>query len=377
METPFYRDTWVEVDLNCIYENVQNTKKYLPDGVDIIAVVKANGYGHGAVEVAQTALQAGATALAVALLDEALELREKGIEAPILVLGWTRPEDVKIAAEHRISLTVFQIDWLNAALGFLDSNQSIHFHLKIDTGMGRIGITEKYQADEIINFILDNPQFKMTGVFTHFATADELDLNYLQMQYNRFLTSLSWLKDRDIQVQTVHCANSATALRFPDKAFNAVRLGISMYGLTPSQDIKDQLPFLLKEAFSLKSKLVHVKNMVAGERVSYGGTYEIIENEWIGTVPIGYADGWIRKLKSSDVLVNGERCPIVGRICMDQLMIGLLRQVPVGTEVTLIGKQNNEEIPIDEIAKILDTINYEIPCLISSRVPRTYIHLKN
>ncbi|HHW38452.1 MAG TPA: alanine racemase [Bacillales bacterium] len=375
MEAPFYRDTWVEVDLNCIYENVQNTKKHLSGEVDIIAVVKANGYGHGAYAVAQTALAAGATALAVAFLDEALELRKKGIQAPILVLGWTRPEDVQIAAKHHITITVFQLEWLHSAVEFLESNQTIHFHLKVDTGMGRVGIKEQHEANEIINFTLENPQFKMTGVFTHFATADELDLTYLEKQYHRFLTSLGWLKDRNIQLKTVHCANSATALRFPDKAFNAVRLGISMYGLSPSPAIKEQLPFPLKEAFSLKSKIVHVKQMVTGERVSYGATYEIIENEWIGTVPIGYADGWIRKLKSSDVLVNGERCPIVGRICMDQLMISLPGQAPVGTEVTFIGKQNNEEIHIDEIAKILDTINYEIPCMISSRVPRTYIKM--
>lgn len=368
----FFRDTWVEVDLNCIYENVQNTKKHLTDGVEIIAVVKANGYGHGAFEIAQTALAAGATSLAVAFLDEALELRQKGIEAPILILGWTRPEDVQIAAKHHITLTVFQLEWLKSARDILEPNQTVQFHLKVDTGMGRIGIKDQHEANEIINFILENPQFSMTGVFTHFATADELDLTYLEKQYHHFITSIGWLKDRNIQVKTVHCANSATALRFPDKAFNAVRLGISMYGLSPSPEIKDQLPFPLKEAFSLKSKIVHVKQMVPGERVSYGGTYEIIENEWIGTVPIGYADGWIRKLKSSDVLVNGERCPIVGRICMDQLMIRLPDQVPVGTEVTLIGKQNNEEISIDEIAKILDTINYEIPCMISSRVPRTY-----
>lgn len=377
VETPFYRDTWVEVDLNCIYKNVQNTKRYLADGVDIIAVVKANGYGHGAYAVAQTALAAGANALAVALLDEALELRQKGIEAPILILGWTRPEDVQVAAKHHITLTVFQMEWLMSALRFLKSNQTIDFHLKVDTGMGRIGIKEQHEADEIMDFILENPQFKMTGVYTHFATADELDLTYFEKQYHRFITSLGWLKDRNIQVKTVHCANSATALRFPNlnNAFNAVRLGISMYGLSPSPDIKDQLPFPLKEAFSLKSKIVHVKQLVAGERVSYGGTYEIIENEWIGTVPIGYADGWIRKLKSSEVLVNGERCPIVGRICMDQLMISLPEQVPAGTEVVLIGKQNSEEIHIDEIAKILDTINYEVPCMISSRVPRIYMKM--
>ncbi|HHY74991.1 MAG TPA: alanine racemase [Bacillus bacterium] len=369
----FYRDTWVEVDLNCIYENVQNTKKHLPDGVDIIAVVKANGYGHGALEVARTALKAGASYLAVALLDEALELRRQGIEAPILILGWIRPEDVLLAAQYNITLTVFQLEWLERAVKFLQKGDTVQFHLKVDTGMGRIGVREKREADEIINFISEHPQFKMTGVFTHFATADELDVTYFQMQYSRFLKSLDWLKERKVQVNTIHCANSATGLRFPEKVFNAVRLGISMYGLSPSTAIKKELPFPLKEAFSLRSKLVHVKELSPGERVSYGGTYEIIENEWIGTVPIGYADGWIRKLKSAFVLVNGERCPIIGRICMDQLMISLPDKVPVGTEVTLIGKQQNEVISIDEIAELVDTINYEIPCIISSRVPRTYI----
>ena len=375
METLFFRDTWVEVDLNCIYENVQNMKKYLPADVTIIAVVKANAYGHGAYQVAKTALKAGASCLAVALLDEALELRRQGIEAPILILGWVRPEDVQVAAKQNITLTVFQLDWLEKAKQFLEADQSVAFHLKVDTGMGRIGVREQSEADEIIDFILEHPEFKMTGVFTHFATADELDLTYFQMQYDRFLTSLHWLKDRQINVETVHCANSATGLRFPDKVFNAVRLGISMYGLTPSPEIKNVLPFPLKEAFSLKSKLVHVKQMGPDERVSYGGTYKTNENEWIGTVPIGYADGWIRKLKSAEVLVNGERCPIVGRICMDQMMIRLEKEVPVGTEVTLIGRQLYGEITIDEIAKLLDTINYEIPCMISQRVPRTYISL--
>lgn len=376
VKTHFFRDTWVEVDLNCIYENVQNTKKHLPDGVEIIAVVKANGYGHGAFEVAKTAISAGANSLAVALLDEALELRQKGIEAPILILGWIRPEDAQIVAENKITATVFQLDWLQKAMGFLAENQTIEFHLKVDTGMGRIGVREQWEADEIIDFVLGHQQFKMTGIFTHFATADELDLTYFNMQYNRFLTSLQWLKERHVEVNMIHCANSATGLRFPDKAFNAVRLGISMYGLSPSYEIKNELPFPLKEAFSLRSKLVHVKELPSGERVSYGGTYKTVEKEWIGTVPIGYADGWIRKLKFAEVLIHGERCPIVGRICMDQMMIRLPREFPIGTDVTLIGRQQREEISIDEIAKLLDTINYEIPCLISSRVPRTYTDYK-
>ncbi|NSL52470.1 alanine racemase [Calidifontibacillus erzurumensis] len=376
METVFYRDTWAEVDLNCIYENVQNLKKHLPNDVAIIAVVKANGYGHGALQVARTALEAGASFLAVALLDEALELRKQGINAPILVLGWTRPKDVQVAIRNNITLTVFQMDWLKTAKEFLDEEQQVHFHLKIDTGMGRIGVREEEEFDEIINFLKEHPQFKMTGVFTHFATADELDTSYFQMQYNRFLTCISWLNDRNIEVEMIHCANSATALRFPDKVFNAVRFGISMYGLSPSTDIKDQLPFPLKEAFSLKSKIVHVKEVAPGERISYGGTYQTEKNEWIGTVPIGYADGWIRKLKFSEVLICGKRCPIIGRICMDQMMVALPKKVPVGTEVTLIGSQGSEKISIDEVAQRLDTINYEIPCLISSRVPRTYINLR-
>ncbi|WP_374724677.1 alanine racemase [Calidifontibacillus erzurumensis] len=376
METVFYRDTWAEVDLNCIYENVQNLKKHLPNDVAIIAVVKANGYGHGALQVARTALEAGASFLAVALLDEALELRKQGINAPILVLGWTRPKDVQVAIRNNITLTVFQMDWLKTAKEFLDEEQQVHFHLKIDTGMGRIGVREEEEFDEIINFLKEHPQFKMTGVFTHFATADELETSYFQMQYNRFLTCVSWLNDRNIEVEMIHCANSATALRFPDKVFNAVRFGISMYGLSPSMDIKDQLPFPLKEAFSLKSKIVHVKEVAPGERISYGGTYQTEKNEWIGTVPIGYADGWIRKLKFSEVLICGKRCPIIGRICMDQMMVALPKKVPVGTEVTLIGSQGSEKISIDEVAQRLDTINYEIPCLISSRVPRTYINLR-
>ncbi|WP_017754813.1 alanine racemase [Calidifontibacillus oryziterrae] len=373
MVAPFYRDTWVEIDLNCIKENIENMEKHLPDHTAIIAVVKANGYGHGAVEVARTALNAGAAMLAVALLDEALELRDHGIEAPILVLGWVCPDDVQVVISNHIIIPVFQLDWLHRAKQYLRSGDTVQFHLKLDTGMGRIGVKEKSELDEIIDFVRENPQFKMTGIFTHFATADEVDLSYFYEQYSRFLTMINWIKRKNVDAETIHCANSATGLRFPDKVFNAVRFGISMYGLTPSLEMKNKLPFPLKEAFSLKSKIVHVKQIEPGEKVSYGGTYEAKEFEWIGTVPIGYADGWIRKLNSANVLVNGDRCPIVGRICMDQMMIRLPKKVPIGTEVTLIGKQGDERIHIDEIAKLLGTINYEIPCTITSRVPRIFI----
>lgn len=372
-EARYYRDTWVEVDLKCIFENVRNMKAHLPEDTNIMAVVKANGYGHGALPVAKTAIEAGSSSLAVATLDEAIELRRHGMIVPILVLGWIRPQDVAVAGEHNITITIFQLEWLQQAIEFLPNHLKIDFHLKVDTGMGRIGAKEKNEVDGIIHFIKKQPQFNMTGIFTHFATADELDLSYFQKQYNRFLTMLDWLKEKEIKVEIIHCANSATALRFPTKVFNAVRFGISMYGLTPSLEIKDRLPFQLQEAFSLKSKIIHVKKIEAGERISYGGTYQSQKNEWIGTVPIGYADGWIRKLKSSVVLVEGERCPIVGRICMDQMMIRLPKEVSIGSEVTLIGRQYNEEISIDEVAKLLETINYEIPCMITARVPRIYV----
>ncbi|WP_258000519.1 alanine racemase [Bacillus sp. Marseille-P3661] len=377
MELPYYRDTWVEVNLDCIYENVTNMKKHLPSETDIIAVVKANGYGHGAVQVAETALAAGANWLAVALLDEALELRANGILAPILVLGWTRPQDVQIAQQQNITLTVFQREWLEVAGSYLNANSYVNFHLKLDTGMGRIGVREKAELDAFLKYIKEHPQFVMTGVFTHFATADELDLSYFHEQYNRFVKFLEWVKEHKRNQLLIHCANSATGLRFPEKTFNAVRFGIAMYGLTPSPDIKNQLPFQLKEAFSLKSKLVHIKRLGVGEKISYGSTYETKKNEWIGTIPIGYADGWIRKLKYANVLVDGEFCPIVGRICMDQMMVRLPKELPVGTDVTLIGEQGKHTISVDDVAKQLDTINYEIPCIITSRVPRVYVRNNN
>jgi alanine racemase len=366
----FYRDTWVEVNLDCIYDNVHHLSEHLPSTVNIIAVVKANGYGHGAVNVAKTALSAGADKLAVALLDEAILLRKAGITAPILVMGWIRPEDARVAANFNITLTAFQMEWFCEAAKVLDQTDTLSFHLKFDTGMGRIGLKEKVELEQIVEVIKNDSRFYLDGVFTHFATADEIDRSYFDFQYERFKEMLNWLGTLFFLPKTIHCANSATALRFPNHSFSAVRFGISMYGLSPSQEIKAELPFRLKQAFSLHSRIVHVKKLTAGEKISYGGTYEAKEEEWIGTLPLGYADGWLRKLSGADVLVNGERCKIVGRICMDQCMVRLPYKVAIGAQATLIGTQGNEQIPVDEIAQKLETINYEIPCMISYRVPR-------
>ncbi|OIJ21538.1 alanine racemase [Anaerobacillus alkalidiazotrophicus] len=370
----FYRDTWVEVDLDAISENVTCIKRNLPNDVKIMAAVKANGYGHGAVHVARAALEAGAHYLGVAILDEAIALRKQGIIAPILVLGWVRPSDINIAAEHNITLTVFQADWLEEAKQHLYSELSCTFHLKIDTGMGRIGIRSKNEGKAVIDCINENKQYYLEGIYTHFATADEKDLDYFQIQYNSFEDMLQWLRDYGVNVQYIHCGNSAATIRFPSKMFTMTRVGISMYGLTPSKEIEDEIPFLLKEAFSFHSKIIHVKEVNANEGISYGATYRTIGKEWIATIPVGYADGWLRQNSNNGyVLVEGERAPIVGRVCMDQMMVKLPKEVPVGTQVTLIGEQMGDAISVDEVADRLGTINYEVPCMISYRVPRVFL----
>ncbi|WHY67334.1 alanine racemase [Neobacillus sp. SuZ13] len=365
----FYRDTWAEVDLDCISANIASIKKQLPQEVRVIAVVKANAYGHGDVQVAKIALEAGAAYLAVAFMDEAIALRNKGVTAPILVLGASRPEDIQVAAKFAITLTVFQKEWLEEALKYVKADDRISFHIKVDTGMGRIGVRSIPELIAVEQMIAEHNQFNLEGVFTHFATADELDETYMYQQLTLFESMVTALKQKP---EYVHSSNSAAALRFPKTYFNAVRIGIAMYGLTPSLEMEDKIPFKLREAFSLRTRLVHVKKMPKGEKLSYGATYETDNEEWIGTIPIGYADGWIRKLQGQEVLVKGTRAPIVGRICMDQCMVRLPYGVPIGTPVTLMGAQENQFISINEIAKKLETINYEVPCIIASRVPRLY-----
>jgi alanine racemase len=365
----FYRDTWAEVDLDCIHANVASIKKHLPQDVDIIAVVKANAYGHGDVQVAETALGAGAAYLAVAFMDEAIALRKKGIKAPILVLGAVRPEDVHVAVKFAITITVFQKEWLQTAKEHTKMDQRLSVHVKVDTGMGRIGARSVAELKAIEEIIVADERFNFEGVYTHFATADELDETYFQQQLALFETMISALAKRP---RYIHSGNSAVALRFPKAYFNAVRIGIAMYGLTPSLEMESEIPIPLREAFSLRSQLVSVKQLKKGDKVSYGATYVSDEEEWIGTIPIGYADGWIRKLQGQEVLVAGNRSPIVGRICMDQCMVRLPYYLPVGTTVTLIGGQEDLFISVNEIARKLDTINYEVPCIIANRVPRLY-----
>ncbi|WP_417900971.1 alanine racemase [Bacillus haimaensis] len=372
----FHRDTWVEVDLDCIYENVKAVQEHVTDDVSVIAVVKANAYGHGDVQVANVALEAGAKYLAVSFLDEAMSLRQQGVKAPILVLGASRVSDLELAAKEDITLTVFQKEWLEEASRVSLGDASINLHLKLDTGMGRIGARSKEEVVEIVSLIKSMDNFQLEGVYTHFATADEIHSTYVEKQFERFGEMIHEVEELQ-SVPFIHCGNSAATLRFPKRIFNAVRVGIAMYGLTPSPEMVPTLPFPLKEAFSLHTKLVHVKKLSLGESVSYGATYTTKEEEWIGTVPLGYADGWTRKLQGMNVLVDGQYAPIVGRICMDQFMIKLPYQLPVGTVVTLIGNQERLRISSDDVAEKLDTINYEIPCMVSYRVPRMFLRNKS
>ncbi|WP_230200316.1 alanine racemase [Bacillus niameyensis] len=366
----FYRDTWAEINLDAIFYNLTEIRNQLPNDTKVFVAVKANGYGHGDVQVARTVLAAGAHGLLVAFLDEALALRDSGITAPILVLGATRPKDAGIAAEKNISLTVFQHEWLLKAEESITTDTKLHVHIKCDTGMNRIGIKEENELQQIEDALQQSDSFYFEGIFTHFATADQVEDSYYKEQLTRFKHFLKMLKAFP---PYVHAANSAAALVHIDSIFNAVRIGIAAYGLSPSEEIKTQLPFKLKEAFSLKTKITYIKKLIAGEKVGYGATYTANEEEWLATIPIGYADGWIRRLQGMKVLANGEMVPIVGRICMDQTMIRLPRHIPVGTTIILIGCQQGQSVSVDDIANKLGTINYEVTCTISNRVPRVYI----
>ncbi|WP_363473706.1 alanine racemase [Companilactobacillus musae] len=363
-----HRPAYVEVYLAKLKKNLQNELNSVPEGTKVFAVVKANAYGHGLVRVAKSEIEYGASGLCVATLDEALEIRNSGVDAPILVLGIIPVEYAKVAARANISVTVGSLNWLKVALELRVTNLKVH--IGIDSGMGRIGFQEKADLIEACEFLNDHKDaFVPEGLFTHFATADSPDENYFEKQVQRFKEMSS---DLPTKFTYVHCANSATALWHKDLAINMVRYGIALYGLNPSQTDITELPYDLEPALSLYSELVFVKKVKAGTSIGYGATYTSDKDEWIGTVPIGYADGWLRRMQGSDVLIDGQRCQIVGRICMDQFMVRLPKEMPTGTKVTILGKDGDEEITTTDAAKYAGTINYEILCSLSERLPRVY-----
>lgn len=357
---PFYRPTWITIQLDAIYQNIQAIQQLQPSK-SLFAVIKANAYGHGDIEVGKVALEAGATGLAVSSLDEALRLREAGIEAPVLVLGATLPSDSFIAAKHQISLTVATTEWIDEAAHYL-ANIPLRVHLKLNTGMNRLGLHIKEQIQSMIELLTHHPQFELEGIFTHFATADG-DLDFFNQQVQTFQSFIQDLKLNDIRY--VHVSNTAATLHHSFDFDQAVRVGLGLYGVQPTEA---PLPFSLKPALSLQSQLVQVRWLEAGESVGYGATYQAKQSHWMGVVPIGYADGWWRTNQGRSVLIDGHECEIIGRVCMDQLMVALPHEMKVGTTVTLIG----DGMSVERVAEELGTIPYEIFCSLSDRIPRLY-----
>lgn len=368
MGTSYHRPTKAVIDLNAIWQNITQEKQRHPDK-EIFAVVKADGYGHGAVSVAKVALKAGAQGFCTATLDEAIELRHSGITQPILILGIISPADAALAAAYHLSVPVAEIEWLKEAAVYLkDSSLTLHLHIKIDTGMGRIGFLNAEETTQALAVIEKEQNFYWEGIFTHFATADQEDVQYFQAQsryFNEILNTLPY------QPKYVHTANSATAMWHQDIG-NMVRLGIAMYGLNPSGTALTST-YPLVPALSLVSEIVQTKKLPKGYGIGYGKTYETKTEEWIATIPIGYADGFTRDLQGFHVLINGEFCEVVGRVCMDQIMVRLPEKVKEGTKVTLVGKDGTNEITLQDIATYKGTNNYEVACLISNRVPREYV----
>ncbi len=370
------RAAWAEVDLDALAHNMREVKRLATKGALVTAVIKADGYGHGAKKIAQTLLDNGADRFAIAVLDEGIELRRSGFKVPILVLGFTDKERAEEVVANDLEQACYSWD-LAEALSKEASKQgkTVKVHIKVDTGMGRIGLQPNADSVQLIKRISQLPNLAIEGIFTHFAVADATDKAYTEGQYEKFNWICNELEKENVKINVRHCGNSATIIDLPNMHMNMVRAGIMLYGLKPSDEVMlDKLE--LKQVMSLKVRITHVKEIEAGQSVSYGRRFIAERKSKIASLPIGYADGYTRMLSGkAEALVKGKRVPVVGRICMDQCMIDVtgIENVAVGDEVVLFGKQGDGFIHIDELADKLGTINYEIVCMIGKRVPRVYI----
>jgi len=361
--------TWAMVDLGAIKNNVHYILNWT--NTQVMAIVKANAYGHGAIPVAQAALDAGATWCGVARVIEALELREAGLDCSILILGYTPPARYQEMISHRVSMTVWnrqQIEDISAAASRV--KQTAKLHLNVDTGMSRLGV-EPGDVIDLLQSSAHLPNIQFEGLFTHFARADEAEQTTTNAQEELFQALVSKLKTAGIQIPLIHAANSAASLTRPSVYFNCVRLGIAMYGLHASSDCP--LPPEFQPALTWKSVISRLETFPPGRGISYGHEYITSQNERIGTVPVGYADGF-RRVTGNYVLVGGRKVPVVGRVTMDQIMVQLdaVPDASEGDEVVLIGEQDGNRITAEEVASRWGTINYEVTSGISHRVPRVY-----
>ena len=380
--------TWAEIDLNAYANNITELRRITDKDARLMAVVKANGYGHGSVEVARVALLKGAEYLGVARINEAVQLRKAGLEAPILIFGYTPPDQADTLIKYDLTQTVYSHKAAKVLSEYaIQKGTKICVHIKADSGMGRLGVLliSNNNADtpnhtpqdtvEAVESISRLSGLTVEGIFTHFATADDADKSYAKMQLDVFKDFIDSLDRSGLELPLKHAANSGALIDLPESHLDMVRPGIATYGLYPSSEVnKSRVD--LKPVMTLKSRIIQLKKVPAGFNISYGITYQTKRPTTIATVPVGYADGFNRLLSNrGHMLVHDQRVPIVGRVCMDLTMIdvGSVSDVAVEDEVVVFGPPSNDSVTADEIALELNTINYEIVSSITARVPRVYV----
>ena len=379
------RPVWAEIDLDILANNMRNIKKLAGDK-EVMAVVKADAYGHGALDVAPCLLENGASKLAVAMLTEAIELRNNNITAPIMILGYTPIYLGEELIKYNIEQTIYDLNYAKELSNLaIKLNKKAKIHIALDTGMGRIGFLPTDESFNAICEICNLPGLDVIGIFTHFSSSDEKNKEYTQYQFNQIYNFIERLEVNEINIPLKHASNSAAIIDLPNTYLDAVRAGIILYGYYPSDEVKKDI-LSIKPALTLKAKIAHVKELDSGMYISYNRTFKTSRKSKIATIPIGYADGYIRTLKhEAKVIVNGQLAPIVGNICMDQFMIDVtdIDNVKSGDEVILLGESNEVKFNADDLAKCMNSINYEVLCLLKNRVPRAYIkngkiiHVKN
>lgn len=369
------RPVWAEIDLDALAYNMRNIKKIVKEK-EVIGVVKADAYGHGAVEVSKVLVENGASRLAVAVITEAVELRKNDIKAPIMILGYTPLEFGEILINNDIEQTVYDLEYAKKLSDTaLNIGKKAKIHIALDTGMGRIGFLPNEDSLKEVLEIASLKGIEIVGIFTHFSTADEENKEYTYEQFSKIKKFNNMLLEKGVDIPLKHASNSGAIIDLPETYLDCVRAGIILYGYYPSDEVKkESLP--LKPVLTLKTKIVHVKNLDKDMYISYGRTFKTERDSIIATIPIGYADGYSRLLSGkAKVIINGKFAKVVGRICMDQCMIDVtdVGDVKVGDEVILLGEDNNLKFNADDMAEIIGTINYDILCMIKHRIPRVYI----
>lgn len=370
-----------EIDLDAMTYNLEHIKKNLAPGTQVIAVLKADGYGHGAVPLARRIQKDPEIwGIAVATVEEGEELRNAGITKPILILGYTYQEDYQKIANLDFRPAVFKLSMAKElSKAALEAGKTLKIHIKIDTGMTRIGYRDvKKDVPEILE-ISKLPGIEIEGIFTHFARADEADKTPALVQYEKFQEFIRALEQEGLHIPMKHCSNSAGIIRMQEANLDAVRAGIILYGLYPSKEVERE-PVPLKPLMSLRSHIAYIKTVEPGAEISYGGIFTTVRETRVATIPVGYADGYPRGLSNKgSVLIRGKRAPILGRVCMDQFMVDVT-EIPEAEEldqVTLLGKDGEDCITMEELGELSGRFNYEFACCISKRVPRVYLESGN